>query len=251
MKGFIKKLIKKAGYKVISLESKFNMRNAFQDQKELIEILKIKKPVIFDVGAYDGHTASNYKAFFPQSKVYSFEPSGPAFKELQSNTKWMQDMEIFNFALGSESGVSDFFVNSFGPTNSLLKPDALANETWGRDVYSGTTAEKINVKTLDDFVKETGISTIDILKMDTQGTELEILRGASDAIKKGLIKMVYMEVITLPTYENQPGLRRTMNALEDMGFFLYNLYNLSSKRNGHLRQLDAIFINENITKFLK
>jgi len=246
MKRLLKKILNKAGYIVLSKESKFNLRNAFLDQKELMGILNISKPTIFDVGAYNGHTASNYKTFFPQSKVYCFEPSSLAFNDLQANTKEMKDVEIFNFALGSKSGVSDFFVNSFGPTNSLLKPDPLSNETWGLDLGSNTVKNSVKVETLDNFVKEKEIPKIDILKMDTQGTELEILKGASEMIQNGLIKVVYMEIITLPTYENQPGLKNTMNVLEDLGFILYNIYNLSSKGNGHLRQLDAIFINKNI-----
>nr|MBI1230049.1 FkbM family methyltransferase [Cytophagales bacterium] len=244
MKKILKQLIKKAGYNFIPIDSKFNIRHAFVDQKDLIGILDVKNPVIFDVGAYNGHTASNYKTFFPKSKVYCFEPSALAFKELVSGTKEMEDIEVYNFALGSKDGSSDFFVNSFGPTNSLLKPDRLANETWGIDLNKDTIKKEVDVWTLDRFVKEKGVSGIDILKMDTQGTELEILKGASEMIKNSSIKIIYMEIITLPTYENQPGLKNTMNALEDLGFTLFNLYNLSSKANGHLRQLDAIFINK-------
>ena len=55
-----------------------------------------------------------------------------------------------------------------------------------------------------------------------------------------------MEILTLPTYENQKKFDEILLLLRTNGFELYNIYNTSQTKNGVLRQLDAVFVNSQI-----
>jgi FkbM family methyltransferase len=57
-----------------------------------------------------------------------------------------------------------------------------------------SNAEDIKVTTVDNFIKEHHLSSIKLLKSDTEGYELEVLKGAADSLKNQLVDMVYMDV---------------------------------------------------------
>src|SRR6185312_11125048 len=101
---------------------------------------------------------------------------------------------------------------------------------------------KIDSVTLDDFVSQNGIGKIDILKMDTQGTEYQILEGAYRCLQMKKIGLIYLEIITMNTYQKQKNLDEILLLLRINGFVLYNFYNLTYTNLGELRQVDAIFL---------
>ncbi|MEO1254684.1 MAG: hypothetical protein AAFY41_07355, partial [Bacteroidota bacterium] len=67
------------------------------------------------------------------------------------------------------------------------------------------------------------------------------LEGSQEAIRNGMIKLIYMEIINLPTYEGQQNFDVSLKMLRELGFELFNFFSINS-RKGQLRQLDAIFI---------
>ena len=97
--------------------------------------------------------------------------------------------------------------------------------------------------TLDTFLAEMDIRRIDLLKLDVQGAEYRVLEGGANALVAGLIDVIYMELILMPTYKEQRSLAYYLQFLERNGMKLFGLYNLSHIR-GRIRQLDAIFVNE-------
>src|SRR5688572_15118052 len=85
LRALLRRLLKYLGYEVRRV-SKSDLRNPvsnpFQMQKALLNRLGINTPVIFDIGAHHGETASQYRAAFPDATIYCFEPYPPAFAKL-------------------------------------------------------------------------------------------------------------------------------------------------------------------------
>ncbi|MCE2711632.1 MAG: FkbM family methyltransferase [Cryomorphaceae bacterium] len=106
----------------------------------------------------------------------------------------------------------------------------------------GSVPENVSVTTLDHFCSENHMNDIDILKIDTQRSELQILEGATQLLKAHKIKMIYLEIIVQPTYETKSSLVTIHQHLTSNGFELINFYNQSFTKNLKLRQFDAIYL---------
>lgn len=217
--------------------------NIFQIQKQLIK--NIENPIIFDVGAWFGDTAISYAKEFPNSVIYSFEPSKECYDNMVNVTKLPSNVRPFNLALGNENKDVDFNINLEQQTNSLLSTHPDAEKTWGCKACDHVRTELVKMQTIDEFVKINNIEKIDILKMDTQGTESLILEGAIETINQNKIKLVYTEIIIMPTYIGQKPLDEALYDYRKNGFILYNFY---FNPVGQVQQIEALFIHESFYK---
>lgn len=159
--------------------------------------------VIFDIGAQYGQTAFEYSKRFKNSKIYTFEPFNELFNILKANVKEEPGMQIFNFVFGDTIGTKKFNCNSFSATNSILETDEQGSSTGGNDLLETIGTRDINVTTIDVFVEQQQINEIDILKIDVQCYEFNVIEGARKLIFKNGVKVIYLEIIILPTYKNQ------------------------------------------------
>jgi hypothetical protein len=105
------------------------------------------------------------------------------------------------------------------------------------------TKEKIRVQTttIDRFCQEHAIAAIDLLKLDVQGAEPLVLKGGEQMIRNGKVRLVYTEILTLPSYTGQLELSEFLRMMQGYGFQLFNFFNLNTTASGQLRQVDAIF----------
>jgi FkbM family methyltransferase len=140
---------------------------------------------VFDVGANVGQSALEFSDAFPGAAIWSFEPFTEAFEELARVTADQRNVTCVKLALGSEPGLVTVALDEHNVHNSLLR--AVAGSTQGR-------VETVEVRTLDDFTAEHGIERIDFLKIDTEGFDLEVLRGAERMLRAGAVPFVQVEV---------------------------------------------------------
>lgn len=217
------------------------VRDPFEDQRVIVS--KHPEPVIFDVGAHVGWTTHKYASLFPRGSIWAFEPYPVAFLALKLNTAGNDQVHLVNRALGIYTGETLLHCNVGDQTNSLLPTDPRASSTWECNVVETRGMQLVKVQKLDEFAAENQIKRIDILKLDTQGSEHLVLDGAKGLLGRGDIGVVYTEIITMPTYQNQAGLLGMLARLEGLGYDLHSLYNLWSTDGGRLRQLDALFVH--------
>jgi FkbM family methyltransferase len=201
--------------------------------------------VIFDVGAFDRRSIEMCEKVFQKIKVYAFEPTSDMFNHLMNLYKNRQDITLFNFALSSNAGEAPFFINYSSLTNSLFKS---GNNGYTKSELSYENTGRINVKTttIDEICLIHKIPKINILKIDAQGADLLVLKGAENTLKNRKIDLIYVEVEFLQLYENQSLYHELSSCLHSQGYNLYSLYNISVSKKGQMVYGDAVFLSPNI-----
>jgi FkbM family methyltransferase len=142
--------------------------------------LEIK--TFFDVGANTGQTSERALSEFPSAKVIAFEPHPKTFAELKRLSKHRR-FAAYNVALSDSNGAGTLFCNG-NTRDSLVIAEAAAKSI------------EVSCLTLDSFCRREAIRSIDVLKTDTEGADLAVLRGAEDMLAKGSISFVYTEFFT-------------------------------------------------------
>jgi len=246
MKKILNGLLYRLGYRILPLNTP--LQNAFKAQEYLLG----PSPVtIFDVGAHQGETSLLYNKTFKSPSIYSFEPFPPSFEILKSSVKSFPNIKVFNTAISNFSGQVDFHVNKSSATNSILPTSGDGKKNWGENLLETVETIKINSVTIDDFVEKFKIKAIDILKIDTQGTEYEVVEGAGKTTEQNKIRLIYLEIIIVSTYEGQKYLDEILSLFRNKGFRLFNLYNFTHSDKGELKQVDAIFVHKSFDPFYK
>jgi FkbM family methyltransferase len=208
-------------------------------------LVGVEQPIIFDVGAHVGQVSRTFREYFPTSMVYAFEPFRESFVKLQGNTSSDANIKVFNFGLSDQSGLRDFHSNLSSATNSLFATDEHGGpRTWGSGLLETTDIVQAEFRTIGSVVASLPIPRIDILKLDVQGAESLVMAGAAEICRRGLVRLVYSEIIIQPTYKGQKRFDECLGSFYDSGFDLYRFYNFDLSNEGRLRQVDAIFTRQ-------
>jgi hypothetical protein len=129
--------------------------------------------------------------------------------------------------------------NSRSAMTSFLPP---AEESWGQ-----TTAETpVDIITLDDYCASHGVESVDLLKIDTQGFDFEVLKGADRLLTQGAIRLVLLELIFANLYEGVPPFDEIYRFLLERGFHLVGTYDPHHAADGRLAWCDALFMHSAI-----
>jgi len=193
-------------------------------------------PIIFDVGANTGQTIERFKKNLPKANIYSFEPSPRPYLELHHNAKKYSGVKTFQLALGAKSGELTLYENSSSDMNSFLEMgEGGSGSIVGQSI--------VNVKTIDEFCLENNINYIDILKIDAQGFDFEVIKGATRMLRSGNIRQLYFEIIFSEMYKNVPRFSEIYDFLLDHDFLLVSLYEFHYQR-GLAGWTDGLFIHK-------
>lgn len=212
-------------------------------------ILPTDQPVIVDIGAFDGTVVRKYRRHFPGATIYAIEPCRDEYERLRWLAKSDPLVIPVNKAVAQDVGERILHVNRYHQTNSLYLPDPDASKYWQEGTYQNSDRTVVESTTLDAFADEEKLKRIDILKIDAQGAELEILKGASRLLSQGQIDLVYLEVITCPTYVGQGSLPDIVALLTMHDYRLWDIYDCvrgHGKKRGwipRLLQADVLFVS--------
>lgn len=231
IKRHVRHVINGLGFDIVQLGPDRLGENPIKDMRTF---LRNDHPVVFDVGANVGQSVEWFRRSFPQCFIHSFEPSPAAFKLLQVNVARYRDLRLWNCALGSTSGRQLFNENSSGDMSSFLD---LGPCGWGQIM----TQTDVPVRTVDDICEEESIPRIDILKIDTQGFDLDVLKGSEKMIRGGNIDLVYVEINFCELYKNAPTISQIYDFMTHRGFVLATFYHCTY-HNGVACDLNALFV---------
>lgn len=151
-----------------------------------------KKFIAFDVGANLGEWSLRLAQSIGQKgQVYAFEPSQATYRRLQEqiqSQKFGTQVIANNVGLSDKSGLAQFFVCApTAGTNSLYKRQAQALGV------KQQAQEEVVLKTGDEFCHNLGIEHIDLIKIDTEGHEMAVLKGFSWMLFSQKIDMIQFE----------------------------------------------------------
>jgi len=218
--------------------------NPSNSETALISYLLNKYDIktIIDIGANEGQFAlklinnNNYS-----NKIISFEPVSSAYQALLKNSKIKQEWIAINSAVGDIEGTLPINVSLNSVSSSLRKVKSHTIEA-----ESGTAilkTETVPINTLDNLLKQVKWEKDIWLKIDVQGFEREVIRGANETLK--IARVVQIELAVIPSYEQSPYLEEIIAELRTFGFTLYSI--MSGFRNydtGQMFEVEGFFIRE-------
>lgn len=195
---------------------------------------------IMDVGANTGRAARLLTRLFPASRIWSFEPCKASYDELRQSQD-LAHVKAFHCAIGATDGVA--ILNKFNGSelNSILPRTAQADSFIDPTSIKEAGSEDVKMRRLDSVARENGIQRISFLKIDTQGFELEVLKGSSELLAAGCIDLIQVEVNFVPLYQHQPTFCDILEYLSGFGYGLIGLYDVSRSKKGSIRWCDAVF----------
>lgn len=173
--------------------------------------------VLVDIGA-DSFPAGNpaHNRIAEDTEVYLFEARESSYQQLVSKFEHNPNYHVSNLALYDKAGTLDFYITRKGNCSSLLEPNPTDIHVVNRPDLLAFEKVEVVCSTLE---KELGhLNQIDYLKIDTQGSEYEILVGAGDLLHK--VVEIQCEVEQTEMYKTQKLDKDIKELLTSKGFNL-------------------------------
>lgn len=204
-------------------------------------IHKIK--TVFDVGASIGRTTKQFLDLFPQADIYSFEPYSVSFKTLFDKFDKISRVHPLNLALSENSGKLEMFIQSDPGYNSLK------TENNKPSPKNSGYSEQIDVVTLDEFCKKNDIDSVDFLKIDTEGLDLQVLRGGQEMLKNRKVRYVFVECTFDRDNTHNTQFSVLQDYLHEFDFKLRSIHDQSNFGNKkYLTCVNALFALQDFKK---
>ncbi len=182
-----------------------------------------------DIGAYHGEWTALFKAYFPESQVLMIEAQEDKRAKLQSVAeRFGSSVELRIALLGAVGGQSVRFAEM--ETGSSVYEE---QSPFPRQVKELSTAA------LDDLLGERSLD-VDFIKLDVQGYELEVLRGAARAM--GHAQCVLMEASLVPINRGAPLAAEVIRFMDSAGYRLLDFCSQIRRKDGVLWQTDLLFV---------
>lgn len=167
------------------------------------KFIKNPSPIIFDIGSNCGQSIKEMVNCYKKAQVHCFEPLPEMYKLLLKLKKKYDNYRIFlNIAAcGSKKSKKIFYLNRISSSKSSffkINVKSKLRIKMKKDIQSKSFLKKINNKILvnqiklDDYIKKKKIKKIDILKIDTEGNEINVLKGLNNNLKN--IKILILEM---------------------------------------------------------
>jgi FkbM family methyltransferase len=215
----------------------------YADVKTCLPNLRIE--TVFDVGANIGQSARSYLANFRHAEIYCFEPVTATHRQLEARLGGYDNVHIFQLALGAAEGAGTMVLEGQSDMFFLRRG---ANEAV---ISDETPLEQVAVEKLDNFCAGRGIPQINYLKIDTEGADLDVLKGAERMLSSQQIDIVEAECGMNGRNTRHVGLDTLTDFLEQRNYLLFGLYEQVNEwptRAPNLRRANPMFISEYVIR---
>lgn len=194
--------------------------------------------IILDVGGGQATTAVLFAKEFPKHDIYIFEPIKSNFQEIEKSPNRTAQWQLVNKACGSQIGTTHINIAGRVTASSLLDLDATQVEGSYIDVLQTQRTETIALTMLDVEIPKNKV--VDVLKMDVQGFELEVLKGAMSILPN--IKVIVLEINNHQGFKNAPTYYEIDAFLRLNNFEFYDHF-AGHRENGKLWDWDVVYVN--------
>jgi FkbM family methyltransferase len=170
--------------------------------------------VVFDVGANLGNFARTIATEFPSAQIWCFEPFPETFAKLQATAIELSRVRSHPFGFGDRDEVRTMVSFTATEMNSCADRP-MYHEYFPAAELKSTGNTIVQLRSLDSFCREVGVTHIALAKIDTEGFDLNVLRGAEGLLRGGRIRFIQTEYYR-PTSSPKAG----EGALSEMADYL-------------------------------
>lgn len=188
---------------------------------------------IIDIGAYQGEWTEEVITIFPNASFLMAEAMPAKKPYLDKVVEKHKNVQYEIGVLGSSTGKEIVF-HEMETASSVLEE------------YHNDGVKKVitHTKTLDDLAVANNFQDVDLIKLDTQGYELEILKGADKVMNN--VQAVLMEISLLDLHKNVPVLADVIVFMKERNFVAFDICSMTRRPlDKALWQTDIIFVKEN------
>jgi FkbM family methyltransferase len=190
--------------------------------------------VVIDVGANEGQFVSKLRRLSFRGRIVSFEPDPRTYTIMREHHGKDSSWRGYPIALGEADTEGVLHQAKESVLSSFLTP--VRRESISSDV-------RVPVRRLDDVFDEVIVGLPEprvLLKTDTQGFDLQVLRGATQSLNR--IGGILAEISVLPIYENIPRIDQALSAYRQAGFDLLDLSVVNRTPDGRILEFDGLFV---------
>jgi FkbM family methyltransferase len=183
--------------------------------------------MVFEIGSRDGEDSLMFKNAWNNATIYAFEAHPEEYNLhknlLENKIKWI------NKAIYDKDGTIDFSIKHIGSGIHSIRNRMIGNKN----------TIQIPCERLDTFCRKENITTIDVVKIDTEGCTYEVLQGCGNLLSN--IKIMHIETESVPYFENQILHADVVKFLEKNNWKMIKMTTADG-----VVQHDSIWINNNI-----
>lgn len=241
MKKLIKKVLEFFNLRLIKISKNENLNDVLN-----YLFYKLNINILLDVGANSGQFGLKNRNSGYKKTIISFEPLKKVFNVLKKNSINDKYWKCENIAIGNKDGETIINESNYSLSSSLLP---ISKEHLRAKENSNYIAQhKVLIKKLDTYIKENSLENDNIfLKIDTQGTEYDVLKGLDLNLHK--IKGILCELTLTELYVGQKLWIEIINFLEKKNFEIWFLEKgFQDHKIKKVLQIDCIFINRTYKK---
>jgi FkbM family methyltransferase len=237
-----KVLAKRLGYELINRDGNPSLIFHIMD---LILLRRID--LVLDVGGNKGQFAQSLRNEGYKEVIHSFEPVKETFKQLQQASQDDPNWFVHNFAMGDELGELTVNVTKASDFASFLQPNEYGKERFKKNEVEYT--EIVAIDTVDNFLEKQVPNYNEkriFLKTDTQGYDLQVVKGASQSMQ--LIHCLLSEISFIPIYTGMPHFLESLSNYESYGLSVSGFYPITrDKKTLAVIEMDCVMVNNQIS----
>jgi FkbM family methyltransferase len=170
-----------------------------------LHLPNFRMKIVFDVGANEGQSARTFLDKYPNASIVCFEPNRELAQRLTAS-----GVRCYAIAMGDCVGTTNFD-RSLGTSDRFFVTDKPTNEA-------------VPIDTIDHFCEQQAIAHIDYLKIDTEGHDLHVIRGADAMLAEQRIGLAQAEVSMSAENDFHASFFEVHKAMQFKGYRLFGIY---------------------------
>lgn len=215
------------------------LRHRVSAAVEHLDAIRFCSPAtLIDVGANKGQFAMAVRGLFPNAVIYAFEPLPKPASRFEKVFGSDPITHLHRIAIGGAKDNRTFYVTDREDSSSLLKPGNGQLEAFG---ISAKEEIEVVVKPLDSVIRLESVPRPILLKIDVQGSELDVLKGI--AVLEA-VDFIYVELSFVELYEGQALFEDAHAYMTARGFTLRGMFNQAYTEAFGPTQADCLFVRK-------
>lgn len=194
---------------------------------------------VFDVGANRGQSYAAFRRDYPDAFIYCFEPVAETFAVLSRITGEDGKAKAELLAFGDDVGQKQIRLFEKASDLNSLRDDLMNN-------MRGAREEIVRIDTIDNYCARSSITTIDLLKIDTEGYEIKVLSGATKSLETASIVFLLCEVGFVSSNTRNTIFSEVAELLSEYHYRFVGLYDVSHYWKDGISFGNALFVHESI-----